>query len=126
MAVADPLIAVVGVCAAGKSTLARNLRALGWNARQVAQEHSYAPDMWLRITRPAILIYLDAQLATTRQRRQDPEFPAWLLEAERDRLRYARQHCDIYVPTDDLTPEEVLTRVLSALTRLADRPGALR
>lgn len=125
MAVVDPLIAVVGVCAAGKSTLARNLRALGWNARQVAQEHSYAPDMWRRITGPAILIYLDAQLATTRQRRQDPEFPAWLLEAERDRLRHARQHCDIYVPTDDLTPEEVLTQVLSALARLLDRPGKL-
>lgn len=116
MGPADPLVAVVGVCAAGKSTLAHNLRARGWNARQVAQEHSYAPDMWRRITDPDVLIYLDAQLATIRLRRRDPDFPAWLLEAERYRLRHARQHCAIYLPTDDLTPEEVLARVLAALT----------
>lgn len=118
----DPLVAIVGVCAAGKSTLARNLQALGWNARQVAQEHSYAPDMWRRITGPDILIYLDAQLATIRQRRHDPDFPAWILDAERHRLRHARQHCDIYMPTDDVTPEEVLMQALAALARLATGP----
>lgn len=123
MAAAAPLVAVVGVCASGKTTLARNLQALGWNARQVAQEHSYAPDMWRRITGPDILIYLDAQLATIRRRRRDPEFPAWILEAERCRLRHARRHCAVYLPTDDLTPEEVLAHVLAALAQLATAPG---
>ncbi|MCX7671192.1 MAG: hypothetical protein N2439_14125 [Anaerolineae bacterium] len=112
---AGPLIAVVGVCAAGKSTLVEGLRAHGWNARQVAQEHSYVPDMWRRITRPDILIYLDAELATVQHRRRDASFDAALLAEERRRLRHARQHCDIYLPTDALTPEEVLTVVLNRL-----------
>ena len=47
-----PLIAIVGVCASGKSTLAKALRERGYNARQVLQEHSYVPYMWQRITRP--------------------------------------------------------------------------
>jgi cytidylate kinase len=117
---ADPLVAVVGVCASGKSSLAANLRARGWNARQVLQEHSYVPDMWRRITDPDILIYLDARLETMRQRRRDPEFPEWLLEQERLRLRHARQHCDIYLATDDLTLDAVLAQVLTRLTALVD------
>ena len=59
-----PLIAVVGVCAAGKSTLVQALRAEGFNARQVLQEHSYVPNMWQRITNPDLLIYLDCTIET--------------------------------------------------------------
>ncbi len=120
METAEPLVAVVGVCASGKSTLAQSLRAHGWRARQVLQEHSFVPDMWRRITNPDVLIYLDAQLETARRRRHDPEFPAWILDEERHRLRHARQHCDIYVPTDELTPAEVLERVLPQLAALRD------
>jgi len=109
------LIAVVGVCASGKTTLADALRARGYNARQVGQEHSYVPDMWRRITRPDLLIYLDAGLETIRRRRQDPEWPASLLAVQRARLRHARHHCDLYVKTDDLTPEEVLAQSLTWL-----------
>lgn len=120
METAELLVAVVGVCASGKSTLAQSLRAHGWRARQVLQEHSFVPDMWRRITNPDVLIYLDAQLETARRRRHDPEFPAWILDEERHRLRHARQHCDIYVPTDELTPAEVLERVLPQLAALRD------
>jgi cytidylate kinase len=115
-----PLVAVVGVCASGKSTLAQGLRAHGWRARQVLQEHSFVPDMWRRITNPDVLIYLDAQLETTRRRRHDPEFPAWILDEERHRLRHARQHCDIYVETDELAPAEVLEGVLRQLAARSD------
>lgn len=122
---AGPLIAVVGVCAAGKSTLVAGLRAAGWNARQVAQEHSYVPDMWRRITDPDILIYLDAELATVQRRRRDPSFDEALLAEERHRLRHARQHCDIYLPTDALTPEQVLATVVECFAALgAIRPGS--
>lgn len=122
---AGPLIAVVGVCAAGKSTLVTGLRAAGWNARQVAQEHSYVPDMWRRITDPDILIYLDAELATVQRRRRDPSFDEALLTEERHRLRHARRHCDIYLPTDALTPEQVLAAVLDRLAALGViRPGS--
>ncbi len=118
---ADPLVAVVGVCASGKSSLALGLRACGWNARQVLQEHSYVPDMWRRITNPDILICLDVRLETTRQRRRDPDFPEWILDAEHHRLRHARQFCDIYLQTDELTPGEVLERVLLQLAALSEK-----
>ena len=112
----DPLIAVVGVCAAGKSTLVAGLRAQGWNARQVVQEHSYVPGMWQRITDPDVLIYLDASLDTIRLRRRDPEFPPWIFEQETIRLRHAQLHCDLYVDTDPLTPEQVLEIAISWLS----------
>jgi deoxyadenosine/deoxycytidine kinase len=112
-----PLIAVVGVCAAGKSTLVHALRELGFNARQVSQEHSYVQDMWLRFTKPDLLIFLDVQLQTIRRRRQDPEWPDWLLDRERQRLQHARRHCDLYLATDDMTPEEVLQKASDLLAR---------
>ena len=112
-----PLIAVVGVCAAGKSTLVAGLRAHGYNARQVLQEHSYVPYMWRRITNPDLLIVLDCSIDTTRARRNDREFEAWILEAERHRLQHAREHCDLYIATDDLTPAEILAQTLALVRR---------
>jgi hypothetical protein len=109
-------IAVVGVCASGKSMLVEKLRALGYDARHVAQEHSYVPDMWQRLSRPQVLVYLDASLATMRRRR-DPSFPAALLEEQLRRLQHARRHCQIYVCTDALTEERVLAQVVAALQR---------
>jgi deoxyadenosine/deoxycytidine kinase len=111
-----PLIAVVGVCGSGKTTLVGALQELGWNARQVLQEHSYVPYMWQRITHPDVLIYLDATLEIVHLRRRDPDFPHWLLEQEVNRLSYARQQCDLYLDTDPLTPQEVLDHVLSWLS----------
>jgi deoxyadenosine/deoxycytidine kinase len=116
-----PLIAVVGVCASGKSTLVRGLQARGWNARHVVQEHSYVPDMWQRITQPDLLICLDASLEIIRQRRRDPEMPAWLIDEERHRLRHAREFCALYVQTDMLTPDQVLGRALEFLGVIEDR-----
>ena len=115
------LIAVVGVCASGKSTLVRGLQAGGWNARHVVQEHSYVPDMWRRVAQPDLLIYLDASLAVIRQRRRDPEMPDWLIEAERQRLHHTLKHCDLYVQTDALTPDQVLERALDFLGIVGER-----
>ncbi len=114
---AGPLIAIVGVCAAGKSTLAAGLRARGHNARGILQEHSYVPTMWQRITRPDVLIYLDASLDTVRRRRHDPGFPADLYEQELVRLRHARANCHLYIHTDALTPAEVLAAAVDGLNR---------
>lgn len=115
---ADPLIAIVGVCAAGKTTLAHLLREQGYNARPVMQEHSYVPTMWQRITKPDILIYLFADLETVRWRRHDPAFPEWLFEQELHRLRHAREHCQINIDTCALTTQEVLSQALAGLARL--------
>jgi hypothetical protein len=120
-----PLIAIVGVCAAGKTTLAAALRSRGYNARGILQEHSYVPTMWQRITRPDLLIYLDASLDSVRRRRNDPSFPLDLYDEECSRLRHARAHCDLYIPTDDHSPAAVLDSALALLTERGIRPRAL-
>lgn len=117
-----PLIGIVGPCAAGKTTLGKGLRAHGFNARPILQEHSYVPTMWQRITRPDVLIYLEADLQTIRWRRHDPEFPAGLLAEELDRLRHARAHADIVICTDHLTPDEVLAAATARLAALGVTP----
>ncbi|OQY25806.1 MAG: hypothetical protein DRJ03_30585 [Chloroflexi bacterium] len=117
------LIAVVGPCASGKSSLVQRLKALGYNARSVAQDHSYVPDMWRRITNPDILICLDAELNTIARRRRISWGQRYLND-ERHRLRHARQHCDLLLPTDDLTKAQVLERVLAFLESvLGDKLG---
>ncbi|MEW5987458.1 MAG: hypothetical protein AB1791_12560 [Chloroflexota bacterium] len=108
-------IAIVGPSASGKSTLVAALRAAGYDARHVAQEHSYVPALWRRITRPDVLIYLDANDQTVRARRPHSlETPHWL-DDERRRLAHARAHCDLYLPTDYLSPAQVQEKVLDFL-----------
>jgi chloramphenicol 3-O-phosphotransferase len=108
-------VAVVGACAAGKSTLVSALRQAGYEARHVAQEHSYVPAMWQRISKPDILIYLDTNHEAITVRRPTFGFsPADLAEQNR-RLAHAREHCDLYVDTSDLAPAEVKERCLSFL-----------
>lgn len=107
-------IAIVGPCAAGKSTLARGLRAHGYDARQIVQEHSYVPQMWAVLTRPDLLVYLDASHAASLRRKDLRWSPREHAEQLR-RLAHARQHCDVYLHTDDLTPQQVLAAVLKRL-----------
>ena len=110
----DKRIAVVGPCAAGKSSLVKRLKAEGYNIRAVSQEHSYVPDMWRRVSPTDILIYLDAALETIARRRKI----SWgqeRLNALNHRLRHARVHADFYLQTDPLTLEEVAARVKSFL-----------
>ena len=110
-----PLIKIVGVSAAGKSTLVAHLRQRGYNARSSSQEHSQTPDMWQRIRPPALLIYLHADLETQAVRRPDvPWDEAWL-QTERERLAHARQHADLEIDTRDLGIEEVMQRVIAFL-----------
>lgn len=113
------LIAVVGPCAAGKSTLVRALRACGYNAREVAQDHSYVPYMWQRITQPELLIYLDVSAEVALRRRPSTAGPEWW-EVQAHRLRHAREHADLYINTDHLNPQEVLEQVLAFLHRLTE------
>lgn len=103
-------IAVVGPCGSGKSTLARRLRTLGYQVREPAQEHSGVPDMWQRLTAPDVLIYLDAQLPTI-ARRQRIQWGQDYLDELKRRLGHARRHAHLYLPTDGLTPDQILHRV---------------
>lgn len=109
-------VAIVGPCAAGKSTLARALDAAGFDAKQPAQEHSFVPYMWQRFTQPDVLIYLDVDYATAKRR--SPRIdggPEHLAEQHR-RLAHAYHHCDLYLDTSGLTPEQVTERVLDFLS----------
>lgn len=110
-----PLIKVVGVSAAGKSTLVEALRRLGYDARPASQEHSQIPDMWRRIRPPTVLIYLDADVETQRRRRPDVSWDEAWLAVERERLAHARAHADLYIDTRDKSKEQVLARVLAFL-----------
>lgn len=111
-------IGIVGPCAAGKSTLAEALKRRGYNARNIAQEHSYVPTMWQRITNPDLLIYLHVSYEVSMQRRWMNWTPDDYAEQLR-RLSHARAHAVVEIDTDPLTVDEVVEKALGFLT--ADR-----
>lgn len=102
-----PLIGIVGPCGAGKSTLIQGLEARGFRCRHIAQEHSYVPYMWQRISNPDVLIYLNASFQTCTSRRQLTWNQSDYAE-QLHRLSHARQHADLTIETDDLSPAQVL------------------
>jgi deoxyadenosine/deoxycytidine kinase len=109
-------IGIIGPCAAGKTTLIASLKQAGYEARHIAQEHSYVPDMWQRLTNPDVLIYLDVSYPLTLQRRKIN----WTIEEyeiQLERLRHARLNADLYIQTDGLEPQAVLEQVLAFLKR---------
>jgi hypothetical protein len=107
-------IAVVGPCASGKTTLVGRLQALGLDAVNVAQEHSGVHNLWQK-KQPDVLIMLEASLAVIRRRRAVP-WGEERLAAQRERLRDARAHADLFLQTDELTREDVVDRVLQYLS----------
>ena len=109
------LVKIVGVSAAGKSTLVAGLRELGYNARPVAQEHSQVPDMWQRIRPPNWLIFLDADLTAQGERRPDVSWNEPWRRTELDRLTHARLHADLVIDTSHLSAENVLEQAVDFL-----------
>src|SRR5690554_2548682 len=108
-------VGVVGPSAAGKSLLVAALREAGYDARHIAQEHSYVPDMWQRISKPDVLIYLDVSYEVSRQRRPQVTWGPERRVEEVERLRHARQHADLIIHTDDLSPAEIQRWVFAFL-----------
>ena len=113
-------VAVVGPCSSGKSTLTKALKAAGYEARHPAQEHSYVPNMWERITQPDVLVYLDVDYLNARARRPHIDGGPQRLAEQHHRLRHAREHCDFYLDTSGLCADEVKTAVLTFLADLRD------
>ncbi len=113
-----PLVGVVGPCGSGKSTLIAQLEPRGYVCRHIAQEHSYVKDMWRRISHPDLLIFLDASFPVSTARRQLKWLESDHAEQQR-RLSHARQHADLIVDTDSLTPAQVLDLVLTFLAEQA-------
>lgn len=111
------LIGVVGPCGSGKSTLVAGLERYGYVCRHIAQEHSYVPSMWQKISKPDLLIFLEASFPVSTARRK----LSWQKKDHEEQLRrlsHARQHANVVIDTDDLTPEQVLRKVLDYLKDL--------
>lgn len=113
-------IGIVGPCSSGKSTLARALRAQGYRVKEIMQEHCAAPMMWRRISDPDVLIYLDVTMDVAAQREGLANPSSWWVEEREFRLAHARAHCDLYVDTSALTPEDVLAQVVGYLQKSAE------
>ena len=110
------LIGVVGNCAAGKTTLVNGLTEHGYRAVNIAQEHSIVKHLWQR-KNPDYLVCLSCTLATAKNRREI-YWGQERLDDQWQRLAHARAHCDLYLPTDDLTIEEVLQTVIENVNAL--------
>lgn len=73
--------------------------------------------MWQIITRPDILIYLEASFPVSTTRRK----LNWQKKDHDEQLRrldHARRHANLLIDTDDLTPEQVLQKVLDYLKEI--------
>ncbi len=108
------LVAVVGPCGSGKSTLVHMLRQQEIPAREVGQEHTDMPYYWQRPA-PSRLVYLDAGLPSIRSRKSSPDWPGARLEDQIRRLAHARQKAHIYINTDDMTPTQVYQRAVTVV-----------
>lgn len=116
----DLLIGLVGPCAAGKTTIAGLLKEKGYSVRQIAQEHSYVPYMWKRITNPDLLVYLEVTYENTMLRKA-LRWTQAEYQIQISRLEHARQHADLTINTNILTPDQAVTRILLAIEHLRHR-----
>lgn len=104
-------IGLVGPCTSGKSTVRPLLEARGFRVQHIAQEHSYTPSMWQQIAKPDVLVFLDVSYPETLRRRDW----SWTREDYAEQLRrlaHAREHADLVIETDSLSPGEVALRIL--------------
>jgi hypothetical protein len=108
-----PRVGVVGPCKSGKSTLARGLQQAGYEAVQIAQEHSFSPRMWQVIAKPDVLVFLDSRYETTLQR--GLRWTRAEYDEQAPRLANARANADLVLDTDDVEPGEILQRVVDLL-----------
>jgi broad-specificity NMP kinase len=107
-------VAVVGTCASGKSSVVAALRDRGFDAYAVAQEHSAIPTLWAHLA-PDRVVFLEASLATVRQRRHADAWPEWIYAVQRERLDDARANADVIIATDDLSVDAIADEVIAAV-----------
>jgi deoxyadenosine/deoxycytidine kinase len=103
-------IAVVGVCASGKTTLVKGLKDAGYDAYNVAQEHSGIHNFWNK-HHPDILVMIDATLPAIKKRRLvywDQE----RLDVQHNRLADAKAHANLFIQTDAYNADEVREQVI--------------
>ncbi len=99
-------IGLVGPCTSGKSSIRTLLEGQGFRVRHIAQEHSHVPAMWREIANPDVLVFLDVSYPVTLQRR-DWNWTVGEYEEQQRRLAHAREHADLVIQTDGLSPEQI-------------------
>lgn len=104
------VIGITGVCCSGKTVLAEELRKLGYEAKEIAQEHSSVPGLWEQV-QVDFLVVLDCSYETIKKRR-DVAWPQERLDHQREALAGAITGCDLYLNTDGLSPDQVLNQVV--------------
>jgi len=112
----QPLVGIVGPCGAGKTTLSDGLCRNGYRGRTIAQEHSFVKDMWQRLTRPEVLIFLQASCSVGAERRK-MKWTESEWEEQQRRLAHARAHADFFLNTDSLSIQDVLNHVMEYLLK---------
>jgi hypothetical protein len=75
--------------------------------------------MWRLFANPDLLVYLDVSLEIAAQREGLSRPSSWWIEEREVRLADARAHCDLYLDTTVLTPDEVLGEVLRFLAMVS-------
>jgi deoxyadenosine/deoxycytidine kinase len=111
------ILGIVGACGTGKSEIVTRLKERGYVVHHIAQEHSFAPGMWRKIANPDFLVYLEVSYPVTIKRKRfnwsEDEFQEQLY-----RLRDAREHADIRINTDKLTPDEICNLIIRNLEEM--------
>jgi len=77
----------------------------------------------MRYCRADVLVYLDADLNTISRRQNRSDWTQTRLHEQHRRLADARLHCDFYLPTDELTRDQVAARVEAFLRERGLVPG---
>lgn len=101
------LIGIVGPCKSGKSVLKAGLEKHGYRVKHIAQEHSFVPSMWQKLTDPDVLIFLEVSFEES-LRRYKLNWTQRDYDEQTHRLRHARQHADLVLNTTTAPQEEVL------------------
>jgi hypothetical protein len=72
--------------------------------------------MWKKISHPDVLVFLTASFATCTRRRglnwREADYAEQL-----HRLRHARVHADLFIDTESISPQQVVSEVLGFLER---------
>lgn len=117
------LVALVGPCGSGKSTIAGMLTREGVPAREVGQEHTAMPYYFLEIM-PRLVVYLEVELEDIRRRKGAPDWPQQRLDRQRRHLAYARKKADLKIDSSSAAPQDIVPRIMELLSRT--EPALLR
>ncbi|QNO15742.1 hypothetical protein HYG86_13705 [Alkalicella caledoniensis] len=113
-------IAVVGNCAAGKTTLVKGLKQEGYiNAYNVPQEHSVVLKFWQRYN-PKLLIYLTCSLEEAKKRRPRIAWGQERLEDQKKKLQNAYENKDLLIDTNNLSIDDVLKIAIEYIQERAE------